>query len=111
MRLAATGSPPPVLRRRIVTEPYDWWWDRYGWYGWPWYYPRLPAVRDVYLRALPMGALQPARAPGGLRLLPPPARRDARGLTLEFHHRLGELPRVLTLRFEVERDAAGASGG
>ena len=37
--------------------------------------------------------------------------RDARGLTLEFHHRLGELPRVLTLRFEVERDAAGAPGG
>jgi hypothetical protein len=106
VRLAATGSPPPVLRRRIVTEPYDWWWDRYGWYGWPWYYPGLPAVRDVYVRALPMGVLQPdARLEGFVYF--PRLRGDARGLTLEFHHRLGELPHVLTLRFEVERPAAG----
>jgi hypothetical protein len=105
-RLAATGSPPPVLRRRIVNEPYDWWWDRYGWYGWPWYYPGLPAVRDVYVRALPMGALQPdARLEGFVYF--PRLRGDARGLTLEFHHRLGELAHVLTLRFEVERAAAG----
>jgi hypothetical protein len=35
----------------------------------------------------------------------------ARGLTLEFHYRLGELPRVLTLLFQVERDGGGAPGG
>ncbi len=110
VRLAATSSPPPVLRRRVVPDPSDWWWDRYGWYGWPWYYPRLPPVGDVYLRALPMGALQPgARLEGFVYF--PRLRADARGLTLEFHHRLGELPRVLTLRFGVERDGAGAPGG
>ena len=110
VRLAATGSPPPVLHRRVVPDPSDWWWDRYGWYGWPWYYPGLPLVGDVYVRALPMGALQPgARLEGFVYF--PRLRADARGLTLEFHHRLGELPRVLTLRFGVERDGAGAPGG
>ena len=41
----------------------------------------------------------------------PRLRAGVRGLSLEFHHRLGELPRVLTLRFGVERDGAGAPGG
>src|SRR5262245_27530346 len=59
VRLAATSSPPPVLRRRVVPDAPDWWWDRYDWYAWPWYYPWLPPVGDVYRRALPMGALQP----------------------------------------------------
>lgn len=109
-RLAAISSPPPVIRRRVAPDPSDWWWDRYGWYGWPWYNPRRPPVGDVYLRALPMGALQPdARLEGFVYF--PRLRADARGLTLEFHHRLGEFPRVLTLRFGVERDGAGAPGG
>jgi hypothetical protein len=112
VRLAATSSPPPVLRRRIVPDPGDWWWERYGWgwYGWPGYYYWLPPVGDVYRRALPMGALQPgARLEGFVYF--PRLRGEARGLTLEFHHRVGELPRVLRLAFVVERDAGGESGG
>jgi hypothetical protein len=114
-RLAAIGSPPPILRRRIVPDPVwdSWWWDRYGWYGWPWYYPWYypwpPPVGDVYLRALPMGTLQPdARLEGFVYF--PRLRGAARGLTLEFHHRLGERLRVLTLPFEVERDGGRSTG-
>ena len=110
LRLAATSSPPPILRRRVAPDPADWWWDRYGWYGWPWYYPGAMPFADVYLRALPMGPLQPgARLEGFVYF--PRLRGAARGLTLELHHRLGELPRVLTLSFEIERDAASATGG
>jgi hypothetical protein len=112
VRLAATASPPPILRRRIVPDPTDWWWDRYGygWYGWPWYYPPPRPLGDIYLRALPMGALHPgARLEGYVYFLR--LRKDARRLTLEFHHRVGELPRVLTLPFEVLRDRDAATGG
>lgn len=105
VRLAAISSPPPVIRRRVAPESSDWWWDRYGWWGWPWYYPGPPVATDVYLRALPMGALQPgARLEGFVYFLR--LRDSARHLVLEFHHRLGELPRVLALPFAVERDAA-----
>jgi hypothetical protein len=110
VRLAATTSPTPILRRRLVPDPTDWWWDRYGWYGWPWYYPGPLPFGDVYLRALPMGTLQPgARLEGFVYF--PRLRGAARGLTLEFQHRLGELSRVLTLSFEVERDAGSGTGG
>jgi hypothetical protein len=113
VRLAATGSPPPIIRRRVVPAPSDWWWDRYGWpygwYGWPygWYgWPGYAPLGDVYVRALPMGALQPgARLEGFVYF--PRLRGDARALTLEFHHRLGTAPRVLTLPFAIEREAAG----
>jgi hypothetical protein len=110
VRLAATGSPPPVIRRRVVPDPGDWWWDRYGWpygwYGWPWYHPGYAPVGDVYVRALPMGALQPgARLEGFVYF--PRLRGDARGLALEFHHQLGTALRVLTLPFAIERDAGG----
>ena len=109
-RLAATTSPPPILRRRLIPDPTDWWWDRYGWYGWPWYYPGSPPVGDVSLRALPMGALQPgARLEGFVYF--PRLRDDAHALTLEFQHRLGELPRVLTLSFQIERAGGGAPRG
>jgi hypothetical protein len=110
VRLAATASPPPVLRRRTVSDPVDWWWNRHGWYGWPWYYPPPPPLGDIYLRALPMGELHPgARLEGYVYF--PRLRKDARRLTLEFHHRVGELPRVLTLPFEVLRDRDAATGG
>jgi len=110
VRLAAFGSTPPILRRRAVPDAPDWWWTRSAWSGWPWYYPWpwyyypwFPAVGDVYRRALPMGVLQPgARLEGFVYF--PQLRPGARALTLEFHHRLGELPRVLSLAFEVERD-------
>ena len=107
IRLAATGSPPPVIHRRVLPDPSDWWWDRYGW-GSPWYYP-APIVTEVYVRALPMGALQPgARLEGFVYF--PRLRGAARHLALEFHHRLGERPRVLALPFEVERDATKPGG-
>jgi len=110
VRLAATTSPPPILRRRLIPDPTDWWWDRYGWYGWPWYYPGHPPFGDVSLRALPMGALQPAARFEGFVYFPR-LRDDAHALTLEFQHRLGELPRVLTLSFQIERDGGGAPRG
>ena len=108
-RLAAGGAPP-VIRRRVAPEPYwDRWWEPYGWYGWPWYYPGAPIAGEVYARALPMGELQPgARLEGFVYF--PRLRGDARGLTLEFHHHLGDLRRVLTLPFEVERDGTSATG-
>jgi hypothetical protein len=109
-RLAAISSPPPIRRRRVVSDPYwDRWWGPYGWYGWPWYYPGGPITGDIYARALPMGTLQPgARLEGFVYF--PRLRGAARGLTLEFHHHLGELPRVLRLPFEVERDGNAATG-
>ena len=110
VRLAATGSPPPVIRRHIIPGPADWWWDRYGWYGWPWYYPGYSPVGDVYLRALPMGTLEPgARLEGFVYF--PRLRAAARQFSMEFHHRLGEVPRVLTLTFEVQRDGSDAPRG
>jgi hypothetical protein len=110
VRLAATSSPPPVIRRHIVPEPSDWWWGRYGWYGWPWYYPPYPPAGDVYLRALPMGGLEPeARLEGFVYF--PRLRGAARQLSMEFHHRLGEVPRVLMLPFAVERDGSDAPRG
>jgi hypothetical protein len=110
VRLAATSSPPPVIRRRVGPEPTDWWWDRYRWYGWPWYYPPYPPTGDVYLRALPMGGLEPAARLEGFVYFPR-LRGAARQLSLEFHHRLGEVPRVLTLTFEVQRDGSEAPRG
>jgi hypothetical protein len=56
-----------------------------------------------------MGTLQPgARLEGFVYF--PRLRGAVRGLTLEFHHRLGEFPRVLTLPFEVERDGDSSTG-
>jgi hypothetical protein len=114
VRLAAMSSPPPIIRRRVGPDPTDWWLNRYGWYGWPWYYP-YPGywywpVGEVYARALPMGVLQPSARLEGFVYFPR-LRADARGLTLEFHHRLGTVPRVLTLSFEIERETAGRAGG
>jgi hypothetical protein len=64
---------------------------------------------DVYARALPMGMLQPgARLEGFVYF--PRLRDAARGLRLEFHHHLGDLPRVLTLPFQVERGGASTTG-
>jgi hypothetical protein len=108
-RLAAVGAPP-VIRRRVTPEPiWDPWWHPYGWYGWPWYYPGAPLTGEIYARALPMGVLQPgARLEGFVYF--PRLRGGARSLTLEFHHQLGERPRVLTLPFAVERDGASSTG-
>ena len=41
----------------------------------------------------------------------PRLRGAARQLSMEFHHRLGEVPRVLTLTFEVQRDGSDAPRG
>ena len=105
-RLAAISSPPPIIRRRIVTEPiwYPWAWAPYGWYDWPRYYRGVP-FDDVYLHALAMGPLQPgARLEGFVYF--PRLRSEARGLRLEFHHQVGDLSRVLTLSFAIARENA-----
>lgn len=99
----AASSPPPVLRRRIGPDPFwdYWWWDRYGW---PWYHPP-PRLEDIYLRALPMGDLQPgARLEGFVYF--PRLRPEARQLAFEFHYRLGDAALILTLPFGVERGEA-----
>ena len=106
-RLAAISSPPPVIRRRVVPEPYwyPWGWAPYGWYDWPPYYRSQPSLEDVYLRALPMGPLQPgARLEGFVYF--PRLRSEARSLRLEFHHQVGDVARVLTISFAIDRETA-----
>jgi len=113
VRLAALSSPPPVIHRQVVPDVPVGWWGGYGccwWPGWPWYYPRYPALGEIYLHALPMGALQPAARLEGFVYFPR-LRPEARILTLEFHHMVGERPQVLTLPFEVEREPTKATGG
>ena len=111
VRLAALSSPPPVLHRQVVPDvPVGWWGYGWGWWpGWPWYYPRYPYLGDIYLHALAMGPLQPAARLEGFVYFPR-LRAEARALTLEFHLRLGDLSRVLTLPFEIERERSNATG-
>jgi hypothetical protein len=109
VRLAATSSPPPVLRRQVAPGPYwdAWWGPGYEWYGWPWY--GRPLIGDVYRRALVMGTLQPgARIEGFVYF--PRLRPSARTLRLEFHHQVGDAPRVLVLPFEVDRGPSRSTG-
>jgi len=114
VRLAATSSPPPILRRQ-VTPPADWGapWYPYGWpwaypYGWPWYAPQR--LEDIYLQALPVGDVEPdARVSGFVYF--PHLRAAASRLAFEFRYRLGDAPRALTLPFGVERDDRPAPGG
>jgi hypothetical protein len=107
VQVAVAGDePPPVGRRRVVPAPWPG-----GWWGrWPWWDPYLavPAsVADVYALALPDGPLAPgARVEGFVYF--PRLRREARQLTLEFAHRLGEAPGQLTLPFAVQRGAGAA---
>jgi hypothetical protein len=112
VRLAALSSPPPVIHRQVVPDVPVGWWGGYGWWwpGWPWYYPRYPVLSDIYIHALPMGALQPAARLEGFIYFPR-LRPEARALTLEFHHRVGELSRVLTLPFQIERGRENVTGG
>lgn len=108
-RVAAVGAPPVLRRRAVVPEPY-WYpsWD-WGWYGWPWYYPAPPPYGDIYLHALPPGPLLPgARLEGFVYV--PRLRADARELRLEFHHQVGEEPRVLALSFTIDREKRRATG-
>jgi hypothetical protein len=111
VRLAALSSPPPVIRRQVVPDVPAGWCCGYGWGwwpGWPYYYPPYPVMSDVYVHALPMGALQPAARLEGFVYFPR-LRAEARSVTLEFHHRVGELSRVLTLPFAIH--ARGSANG
>ncbi|MBI4011796.1 MAG: hypothetical protein HY359_05780 [Candidatus Rokubacteria bacterium] len=108
VRLAAAGAAVAPLHWRHRPLFWDPWWD--PWWGGPPYYPSWPyappRVDDVLTQALPVGTLQPgARLQGYVYF--PRLRREARRLTFEFHYRLGDAPRVLTLPFAVER-ATGA---
>jgi hypothetical protein len=105
------GEPAPVLlasrsgsywhRRSRFWSP--WWWD--PWWGAPYYYVP-PRLDDVLGQALPVGTLQPgARIQGFVYF--PRLRPEATRLTFEFHYRLGDTPRVLTLPFAVERAEGG----
>lgn len=86
--------------------PYYWdpWWWGPPYY--PYYYPPPPRSDDVVIQALPVGVLQPgARSEGFVYF--PRLRPDVQRLTFEFHHRLGDAPRVLTFPFAVQRAAGG----
>ena len=111
MRLAATSSPPPVIRRRIVPEPIR---LVVG----PVRVVRLalvlsavsrPPATSTSARCRWAGSSRSARLEGFVYF--PRLRGAARQLSMEFHHRLGEVPRVLTLTFEVERDGSDAPRG
>ncbi len=96
--LAAAGlsSAPLHWRRPFSWDP--WWWGNPSYpYAWP-----PPRHDDIFIQALPVGALDPGARTEGFVYFPR-LRPDARRLTLEFHHRLGDAPRVLTLPFAVER--------
>ena len=99
----AEVTPSPLLSRRWVHDPFWdwWWWHRPYAYPYP-YAPPLPRLDDVYLQALPVGAVQAGARVQGFAYLPR-LRPDASRLTFEFHHRLGEASRVLSVPFGVER--------
>ncbi|HEV8674889.1 MAG TPA: hypothetical protein VGX21_12650 [Methylomirabilota bacterium] len=126
-RFQYTALPPAevtrILRAAAVAAPADeivvagatsalhrhrgpYYWDPW-WWGPPFspYYWPPPRYDDVLTQALPVGSLAAgARAQGFVYF--PRLRPDARRLTFEFHHRLGDAPRVLTLPLAVERAAA-----
>jgi hypothetical protein len=59
-------------------------------------------LEDVLTRALPVGAVQPGAQVEGFVYFPR-LREGAERLTLEFHHRADDTPRVLTASFAVAR--------
>jgi len=95
-RLAAAATSASLSWRRPGFW-YPWWWGPpYYWDYWP------PRSDDILGQALPAGTLQPqARLQGYVYF--PRLRREASQLTFEFHYRLGDVPRVLTLPFAVQR--------
>jgi hypothetical protein len=98
---AASVSTGSLHWRRA---PYAWPW---GWDPWWWgppvpYYWPPPRYDEVLTEALPVGTLDPGARTAGFVYFPR-LRPDARRLVLEFHHRLGDTPRVLTLPFAIER--------
>lgn len=96
------SSMPRHWRRPLFWDP---WWGPWGPYWGP---PPPPRVDDVFLQALPVGTLHAGAQTHGFVYFPR-LRREALRLTFEFHYRLGETPRVLTLPFAVERAERGAS--
>jgi len=127
-RLQYTALPPVEVRRLIGGwggEPrgivvgvaggvaFHWrrphYWDPWWWgppWPYPYYYPPASRPDDIAMLALPVGALHPgARSEGFVYF--PRLRPEVQSLTFEFHHRLGDVPRVLTLPFAVQRAAGG----
>jgi hypothetical protein len=107
-----SGEPPPVQvasvsasywrRRSLFWDP--WWWD--PWWGHPGYYYAPSRLDDVLSQALPVGTLQAAARIQGFVYFPR-LRPEATRLTFEFHYRLGDAARVLTIPFAVERAEGG----
>lgn len=105
--LTAAAEPvaAPILRRRFVRDPVrdPWWWGPPSWDPWWWYPPYSyppPRLDDVYLEALPVGTVQAGAWTQGFVYFPR-LRPGVRRLALEFHHRLGDAPRVLIVLFGV----------
>jgi hypothetical protein len=100
------GAPPAALVAGVgfggsLYWPRPWLWDP------DWWHSSIHAgysrrYDEVLLRALPVGPLDAGARVEGFAYFPR-LRPDARRVTLEFHHRLGETPHVLTLPFAVER--------
>lgn len=100
--IAAAGTSVPLhrWRRPLFRDPF--WWDPW-WWGPPYspYWPP-PRLDDVLTQALPVGTLHAGARTQGFAYFPR-LRPEATRLTFEFHHRLGDAPRVLTLLFAVQR--------
>ena len=101
----ASDAEPGVLiawvpRRTVAPSWGPLWWD--PWWGWPGpYYVPVP-THEVLTRALPVGMIQPGAQVEGFVYFPA-LRPTAQRLTLEFHHRLGDTPRLLSADFAVSR--------
>ncbi|MGH7263244.1 MAG: hypothetical protein ACREMB_00105 [Candidatus Rokuibacteriota bacterium] len=113
--VVASASLRTVPRHRRHALFWDPWWGPWGaWGPWgPWgpYWgpPPPPRVDDVFLQALPVADLHAGAQTHGFVYFPR-LRREAHRLTFEFHYRLGETPRVLTVPFAVERAERGGGG-
>jgi hypothetical protein len=109
---AAAAPAAEVVLAGATPGALPWWrgpyyWDQW-WPGWSPYYPYYwppPRYDDVLGQALPIGVLDAGARTQGFVYFPR-LRTDAHALSFEFHHRLGDAPRVLTLPLAVERAQA-----
>jgi hypothetical protein len=99
--VAAAGTSASLRRGRRPVFGHPFWWDPW-WWGPPYYAP--PRLDDVLTQALPVGILHAGARTQGFAYFPR-LRPEATRLIFEFHHRLGDAPRVLTLPFAVQRAA------
>jgi hypothetical protein len=104
-RLLRWGGRDPDARLATTSASIFWrrpgYWYPY-WWGPPYYWDYAPRLDDILGQALPVGTLQPQSRIQGYVYFPR-LRREANRLVFEFHYLLGDVPRMLTLPFAVQR--------